>query len=593
MNFLRSLSTPLDDVKLTNELVRVCAIPRRVVTDEEADYLVELMTGLLRKPGGTQRLRRVQAVALYEVGQLGGVAGPITVGGGKTLISLLAPVVAESERPLLVLPAKFVDKTLREWRAYAEHWDIPEFIQIRSCEWLGRVQAAEFLERFLPDLIVVDEVHKFKNTGAACTRRMRRFMAAHPETKHVDMSGTFTNRSLHEYAHILKWSLSPENYPLPDNYNDLVMWSGALDEEKDNENPCRPGMLKALCVNADGTRNEEEIALWDKDEITAARRAFRRRLIETPGVVAAFSDELDATLAVEAVEPAFAKKIATHLTPDDKTVIDSVEAAFRYLRGKWKTPDGWTISDGLTMFRHARELAVGFFYRWRPRPPKEWLEPRKAWHRFVRETLKHSRKLDSELAVARAFPNCDELVAWRNVRDTFTPNVEAVWLDESVVHYAADWMEREKGICWVEHKCVGEKLQEFGFDYYGAQGRNAAGRLIDDHPRGQPLVASIKSSGEGRNLQAWNRNLVLGFPSNGRGAEQLIGRTHRPGQDQDEVTMDVLATCYEHVSGFWQAVADAEYARDSTGAPQKILLASVNVPSVSEIFGRSGKRWSK
>jgi hypothetical protein len=168
-----------------------------------------------------------------------------------------------------------------------------------------------------------------------------------------------------------------------------------------------------------------------------------------------------------------------------------------------------------------------------------------------------------------------------------------VWLGDSVLSSCADWAEREGGIIWTEHVVFAERLErDFGIKYYGKKGLSADGSFIDDHPKDQPFVASIRSSAEGRNLQGWASSLVTCWPANGPGAEQILGRTHREGQQADEVQVDVVTTCREHVSRFWQSVADANYALDSTGAPQKILLAGKNFLTTSDLLQRSEPRWA-
>jgi hypothetical protein len=52
---------------------------------------------------------------------------------------------------------------------------------------------------------------------------------------------------------------------------------------------------------------------------------------------------------------------------------------FDRLRSQWETPDGWPISEPAIRNQHARELGLGFFYRWNPRPPDEWLDARRAY----------------------------------------------------------------------------------------------------------------------------------------------------------------------------------------------------------------------
>lgn len=520
------------------------------------------------------KLRPLQAVALYEIGTEGGLFGPLRVGLGKTLISLLAPVVAFAERPLLLIPAKLQDKTERDRRALAHHWDLPNFLRIMTYEWLGREQASDAIEKFLPDIIISDESHKLSNIRTAgVARRVRRFMHEHPETKFIAMSGTVTKRSLHDFAHMLHWSHDIDKMPVPKTYSDLEMWADALDERKGQTKRVDPGALEALC-------NEEEMKTWREGERRrAARSAFRRRLIETPGIVATYETPIDATLTVSGVETLVPKKI---------------DEAFETLRADWETPDGWTFSDGLMMFQYARELALGLYYIWSPRPPKEWLEARRVWHQYVRRILKHSRKLDTEFQVRRAHPDAEELRAWTAIKDNFTPNTVPVWLDDSVLEYCANWAFLNKGIIWTEHVFFGERLErDFGLAYYGRRGVDSRGKSIDDHPPGEPLVASVQSNAEGRNLQAWSKALITSSPANGKQYEQLLGRLHRDGQEADEVEFDLLVNCVEHAGAFWQAMSDCRYVQDATGSPQKLLLAGVNVLTPDDVAARPGPRWQK
>ena len=555
-------------VKDTADLRRVLALPRRHLPDWE--QTAKELGAVLRLPKGKMALRDVQARPLYDLGTVGGLFAPMRVGAGKTLVSFLAATVTFSLRPLLLVPAKLVAKTQRELVVAMAHWDIVS-PRIMTYEWLGRVQGADALDKYEPDIIVADECHKLKNTKAAVTRRVSRWFKQHDETKCVLMSGTMTKRSIHDYAHMLMWVYGPQDYPLPVTYNEREVWADALDARK-QQRLAHPGALKLFC-------NEEETKLWEQqDERKAARTAYRRHLVNTPGVIATTETPIDSSLTVQSVSPDVSAK---------------VEHAFFELRSLWETPDGWPLADGLEMFRHARELALGFYYKWDPRPERSWLDPRKIWCSFVRKKINNSNRWDSELQVRQEFPNAPELLDWLAVRDTFTPNTVPVWIDDFLIPVVEKWAKNNRGIVWVEHRCVGERLEEeTGLTYYGRRGMSKQGKPIEDHPPNQPLIASIQSNSEGRNLQAWCRNLIVSPPPNGAQWEQLLGRTHRDGQEADEVAVDVLMTCSEHVTAFAQAVKDSEYVQDSTGSPQKLLLADITVLGVEDVMGRQSKRWA-
>lgn len=568
-------------VQYTRELARVVAIPRRIWTEESASVVANELSALLRKPGGTMSLRPIQAQALLETGIRGGLFGPIRVGGGKTLLSLLAPYMLDSRRPLLIIPAKLVEKTKRERRILSTHWLIPNHTQIVSYEWLGRVQAQDYLEkRYQPDLIILDEAHKVKNTKAAVTRRVARYFKARPDTRCVAMSGTITKRSLKDWAHIIQWCLGPSDCPVPNSFTELEDWADALDEHTTKDGRLDAGALVMLC-------NAEERA--EPDKLAGARKAFRRRLVETKGVVATTEGHVGCTLTIEA------------LKIDVSSVIDD---AFELLRKTWTTPDGWPLTDPLQLWRVARELSLGFFYKWEPRPPDDWMTARREWGRVCREILTNNkRQLDSLLMVTRAidsghYPEATPILnAWRRIEPTFKPNPVPVWLDDSLIRAAKHWAEERPGIVWCEHVAFAERLAKVAkLAYYGRGGLDDYGRPIEAHSPKESLIASVASSGEGRNLQAWNRNLITSCPSSCGGStgwEQILGRTHRPGQDADEVECQLFVTSIEHVNAFQQACSDARYIEHITGQAQKLLYADKLVPEPEDVLLWPGFRWRK
>lgn len=558
--------SPAYAVRLNDELRRVETLTRRQWSEEDAENMTEQLTQLLKTPGGTMSLRSVQGIALAEIGIRGGLFGIIRVGAGKTLISLLAASVAEARRPVLLIPAKLVTKTQRDMILLSKHWLIPK-TRIITYEWLGRAQAADALDSHKPDVIVCDEAHKLKNKSAAVTRRVARYMKANPTTKMIVMSGTIAKRSLHDYAHLIRWALKTD-VPLPDGYNDLELWADALDERKGMLRRADPGALRVLC-------NTEENQMWPTNPREWARRAYRRRLIDTSGVVSTQETSVDASITVRCVEP------------PKSTAIDG---AFEHLRKNWETPDGWPLADALQVYRHAREIALGFYYKWEPRPPRAWMEARKTWCAFVRETLSHSRALDSELQVKRQFPASRELIAWDAVKHSFKPNTTLVWLDNSVVDYCKNWLNTEIGILWTEHVLFAKRLSaETGTAYYGSGNVGDA----EKHSTAKPMILSIEAGREGLNLQGWHSNCIISPPPNGERWEQLLGRTHRDGQEADEVSFDVAGFSIEHVEAFWQARSDAEYVAASLGSPQKLLVADYDFPTSSEVASLGGARWRK
>lgn len=556
----QGIGTVRRSVTHTPELSRVMSIARRAWSDADMSTLVDAMTEACRRPDVPSRpdvrLRPIQALALFEIADTGGLLGPIRVGGGKTLTSLLAPWVLDSRRPMLLLPAKLKDKTRREAAALSASWRVPNFLRIESYEQLSQSQSAHMLDAYRPDLIVADEAHKLKNPKAAVTRRVTRYMREHPGVHFVALSGTITKRSLRDYAHLARWSMAPEHCPIPASWSELEDWGAALDEKPHGEN-VHPGALlafaDAFAPEAMGT---------DRDR---ARQGWRARLVSCPGVVATSEGPLaSCSLSVATLD----------VTPPPE-----VTKALDDLESTWELPDGHPISDAVSMWRHARELALGFYYRWEPRPPEPWMLARKVWARTCRAILSDNRRnLDSELQVTQAvdaghYPHAREpLAAWRAIRETFRPKTVPVWLSDFVVRAVEAWASKGPGIVWCEHVWMGERLaNDLGLRYYGAGGvHDRTGEAIEHADRASVIVASIEANAEGRNLQAWSRNLVVSPPPNGLRWEQLLGRTHRDGQTADEVTCEVLSTAYVHTEALDRALSDARYIGQSTGQIQKL-----------------------
>jgi hypothetical protein len=557
-------------VACTDEVRRIAneAIREEWVDTEEAIQLAEDLTRELKTPNGTMKLRPLQAVALFEMLKVGGGFFPIFVGGGKTLISLIAPLILEAKRPILLLPAALVEKTWHDRRALAEHWHLPTNLQFITYESLSLVQNAKRLDYIQPDLIICDECQFVSAPRSGRSRRLRRYMHDHPDTKFVCMSGTVMKRSIKDFGALLRFALK-DKAPVPKTEEELGAWAEALDDGVNPMTRRRPGALMQLdgSTNTDGTIEE-------------ARRVFQRRLLRTEGVVASGGvDGVGCPIWVRSLE----------YEPSSVTV-----EHFKHIRKLWETPDDWSFMQAVELRMYLRQLSLGFHGIWRPRPPEEWLNARKAWYGFARNVLKNSRTLDTPLAVANAIDarHLDDdgiLDRWREVEPTFRINPEPVWHDDTALEAAGKWAEKNKGIVWVEHKFFGEKLAKMlGVPYYGPKGLDATGASIKDAKKG-PILASVKACGAGFNLQEhFSANLLTCCPSGALTVEQLIGRTHRPGQNADVVTVDIMLGCYEQMEAFERAQEGAKAAEQTLGHSQKLLLADVAMPDIS---GRRGPLW--
>ncbi len=561
-------------IRRSAEFERIRAIPRRAWTPAQMDECARYYTGKLRTPAGTWTLRPLQAVALHEIATVGGLLGPIRVGGGKTLLSLLAPRLVGAVRPVLLLPAALVDKTRREMGILMAHWAIPRNIQIQSYEMLGRENAANFFQIAHPDFIFADEAHRLKNARAGVTRRVARWMHEHPETRFAAVSGTLLKDDLRDFAHLAGWALKAWA-PVPLEKGEISEWADCLAPPKNPMARMEPGPLLSLA-----TPDDAREAMGDTH--TLARLGFRRRLRETPGVVASGDEHVACSLLIRG---------------ETYDVNATTEANFRTLRTAWETPDGWALSQAVDVWRHARELALGFHYVWDPRPPREWIEARREWAALVREILSSSHTLDTELQVSREYGHTAEFRRWEAVRPTFQIQPRAIWHDPTALDLCAAWMRKGPGIVWVDHAFFGHELsRRTGVPYFGEQGQDVVrGTPIEQaDPKGS-IIASGRANSTGRNLQAWARNLFTSAPAGAPEWEQRLGRTHRDGQEADEVIADVLFGCREHFEALERALIAARANVQTMGHAQKLLLADIATPDEWAIreWARTSYRWRK
>jgi hypothetical protein len=580
-------------VRRTPEVTRILELPRHRWQEYDLDALVETVTGAYRLPGGTMRLRPVQAMALKHLFESDGLFGSIAVGEGKTLISFLAPVVVDSKCALLLVPAKLKEKTRRDFAELRKHWEAPRKIEVMSYELLGRAQAAEVLDKLKPDLIIADECHRLKNLSAAVTRRVIRYLQAHPAVRVAVMSGTVTSRSLKDFHHLIAAALRGD-MPLPKTQSETQMWARAIDEKV--EVRARPGALIQFLPHGSQTTLE------------TIRAAVGRRIYETPGVVHTDKSSVSASILIDYFDPKIPQEVTDHL----ETLIRDKIAP---------NGDDCMPSD---VYRHTRTLVQGFYYEWDPEPPEDWRKARSSWGRFVRRILEDfDPKYDSELTIANACSRrrhrawvepenpefnhdgdpilvlfeCDGCSkcedgwippklstkaydAWKAVRKKYEINSIPRWLTDTTLVQALKKVGWHGGkfndpvMIWIEHQAPGEKLVELtGLSYYHRQGKDQHGNAIEDADPNESMILSIASNNEGRNLQAWNRSLVIPPPGSGKTWEQLLGRQHRPGQLADQVEVLVMLGHARVSEAMSQAFSDARYIQQTTLNPQKLLLA--------------------
>ena len=514
-------------------------------------------TARLRTPTGTMQLKPIQNLALYWIEQKKGLVGPLAVGSGKTLISLLASVVLKAQRPVLFVPPTLQLPLRREIEKLQLHFQLPKNLHIIPYSQLSVAKSTALLEELKPDLIICDEAHMIKNRSAARTKRVTRYFRQFPTTRFVALSGTLTSKGLRDYVHLCELALR-EGSPLPVDEADLLAWSNCIDSGSQPQE--RDWSIFAAFSDVrhivDVPRRQDE-----------ARAVFRQRFTTTPGVVATTEASVQCSLNL----------YSRPLNPP-AAVTDALQEAHR----TWERPDGETMDSALALWRLGMQLSQGFYLRWvwpNGVVDHEWLNARAEWHRQVRYVPQRNLTgFDSPFlvwqGVSRGRLTSPEIVrawtAWEGVKHRPTPPTETVWISDFLIRDAVRWhREHPKGLIWHSDLATEEALRATGIPTYG---RGEVPPL--DGSRGG-MALSVRVHGTGLNLQhAHSENLILSFPSSGKTMEQLVGRTHRQGQEEDEVNLFY----YQHTADAREAIlkarADARYIEETQGSPMKLCYGT-------------------
>lgn len=670
----------------STELRRILALPTRPQLDTEsprARALVELVTGRYARQrtsacacaqidpmrfadgrvGCLRRLNAAQAWALFEVGIVGGLAGAIGVGHGKTILDILTPLALadcaaaaadragapfnrEAYKVLLLVPPGLVDQLDREYQLLAQHFRVPSVtfytrpikrdvvgeprLYVYPYSKLSRPDATVFMQGLRPHAVIADEAHMLGDLTSVRGGRVDKHFRALPDTACAWWTGSVTDSSIGDYAALARCALKDRS-PVPrddvEGGETLREWKSCLDPGKGEEDwAADPGALLDGLIETGMCRPGEHVYV-----------GFHRRLVSTLGFVATTSAAVDVGLTIterdpDGVDDDEASDDRVPNTPREDERAPGIGAppgqwpgirdALELVRGGLR-PDGEELIEPLSIARAARELASGFFYRWKfPRGEPEsliqrWRDARKAYRCELRELLaKRHDHLDSpylcQLAAMRWYGEASadggliEVVdedtgeirrvdvgrlpawhslawpEWRDVKDLVQPETEPVWIDEYLARDAAEWAREHRGVVWYDHHAFGLRVAQIGGLPLHGGGPDAGPRLVGGEYNGKrykgedgsrSIVCSIKSHGTGRDglQRVFCEQLVANPLSSSDGWEQLLGRLHRIGQARDVTTWFYRHTVEldRHVR---QALTRALYVESTIGANQKLRV---------------------
>ena len=162
---------------------------------------------------------------------------------------------------------------------------------------------------------------------------------------------------------------------------------------------------------------------------------------------------------------------------------------------------------------------------------------------------------------------------WAKVKMRPLPPVGVQWFSKYFLVAIINWVktQKEPPLIWYEHTALAHALGQLtGWPVYGT-GKDADEALTQVKTPHVALI-SIRSHSQGKNLQAWGNHFIAHPLSDGARWEQLLGRSHRHGQQRAEVTVTV-PNFAEFSIALASAKECAKYIEESTGLKQRLLSA--------------------
>jgi hypothetical protein len=159
---------------------------------------------------------------------------------------------------------------------------------------------------------------------------------------------------------------------------------------------------------------------------------------------------------------------------------------------------------------------------------------------------------------------------WEAVKDRPAPPTRTIWVNTYLVDYLFEQAmnSRDPMIVWTQYRAIQDALREKGLRVFGA------GTHPEDEQKAITCVMSIPAHGTGKNLQLWSHSLMADFPANGAVMEQCVGRTHRPGQEADSVTVDFIIPHPSVEADIDKCLAICDYIEQSQGTKTKLNSAT-------------------
>ena len=607
---------PVSEMDRIVKLPRVCDVPEHIVQEFSRRILL---------PDSTWKtLNQAQVAGIVSYLRFGGLLGAIGVGFGKTMISFKIADLAYAKgirKILLLIPANTVSKTVYELpdlkkeislnfpihvlggKAAKKRKQLSQEtsgVFIMSYSQLSLKDTDEILRNISPETIIADEVHNLANIDkSAAAKRINRYMNEFPETEMCGMSGTVTNKGLHEFAHLTMWCLKDKS-PIPLIWAEVDLWNQCLGTTFSDH-----VMEKTMQPIIDWARRNYLNDTFDNTEVASLRKAFKYRFETAPGSVTSGDAGVKASLIIDNV-------------PAEN--LEDVEGGLKIIQYMAdvqeinQAPDGTCIEFDLHKFRHLWCLTSGFYLElyWpetstvsRRREcsdseaktlldrSQQHLKSKQIYSKELRDWLGDNdiSGLDSPMLLGNEMrwhgaQNVGEDLysKWRDMKELdFDERVDRDSRDHRICDYkiraAIKQAKKIKKSCifWCHNIALSywlfESMKAADLDVVHAPAGTVGDfTIMNKENKDKFIVASTYAHGTGKNLQHMKHAYYVQLPRSATQCEQSLGRLHRQGYLYDQcVQYTNLTTEFDHQC-FAACLADSLYQHQML-TQQKLVYA--------------------
>lgn len=346
-------------------------------------------------PAGFE-LNQYQLDGAYTYEQCGGLLGPIGVGVGKSLLTLLCAKIGLQRRghyrAIIIVPPEVYSQLsqrdlpqARRWLSldaipfWLVHGDVQHRkrtttqpgpgVWIYSYSSISTKTGFEEMLAICPTLIICDEAHNLANPTSARTKRWDTALneiraklitkrlgpdVKATELEVVALSGTITKKHVADYAHLARWCLK-EQAPVPIRDQAVYAFGQAIDADVTggNQTDLDFKRMDELIVWAREQGHDPYARQGDQGltKQEATREAYQFRLRTAPGVVATTDASVDCSLIISWAEP------QRPPTAESERMVSLMQQVVENMI----TPDGDVIEFGMHSYKWLWELSNGFY----------------------------------------------------------------------------------------------------------------------------------------------------------------------------------------------------------------------------------------